>query len=600
MKKKKIALFLLITMILSNKQISFAAVNDAGAINTHAMDMLKQNQLILKEEANFKEINQKQTKENLEPPVPLIPPVPTVNAEQPVIKATVEEYQSKGVYIEKVVFSPSQILSQEEIAKFVDELSGKNLFMGEIQSVINEINNLYAEKGYVTAKAILPEQTIENGELHISLVEGKVGNIAIKGNKWTKSGYISKRMSENPDKLFKISDLEKDILDFNRYNESVKLKATLDVGQKPETTDITITATEKSPFHFTTLWDNAGRTTIGKQRTGFMLSDDSLFGYRDRLTLGTYLTDGSTTPFADYNVPINNSDGRLGFSFSSSLTRILSGNYQMFDIKSRSFNYSLYYSQPLVRKPLFELTSVSSINYKQATTEFDGQDLYTDKISSFQTGLNARYDSKRGIWYASQDVYHAFPIFSNASKYFKMDGNLVRLHDFGHNIVGQFRGMYQWSPKDVMPYVDQFQSGGLASVRGFSEGLLIGKTGYLLSAELLFPIAPSQVVIKDKKRNFIGKYVKGVFFVDHSGVFPYKGTGMGQEGINCNDFLTGIGPGLRISLPADATARLYWGFPLGRNTHEIDGKVARFHFEISLMPDFDKILRYRKRHPETL
>ena len=90
----------------------------------------------------------------------------------------------------------------------------------------------------------------------------------------------------------------------------------------------------------------------------------------------------------------------------------------------------------MIRKPFFELTSYSAVNYKQASTSFSDVTIYTDKITSFETALNARYDTKKGIWYLNQGVYQAFPIFSDVSKYFKYTGSLIRLHDFGHGIVG--------------------------------------------------------------------------------------------------------------------------------------------------------------------
>lgn len=244
------------------------------------------------------------------------------------------------------------------------------------------------------------------------------------------------------------------------------------------------------------------------------------------------------------------------------------------------------------------MNGYAAINYKQATTSFGGYDINTDKITSAELALNARWDTKRGIWYVNQGVYHAFPIFDSSSRYFKYTGSLIRLHDFGHGIVGQFRGMYQFSPQDNIPYIDQFQAGGLATVRGYSEGLLIGRSGYIISGELLFPIAPQQITIKKKEGGkvvpFLVRYVKGVAFVDHAGIFPYKGEGPGAANYNHNDYMISAGLGLRINLPGDATARLYWGMPLMRNSHETYYRSPRFSFEISLSPDFDRILKHRK------
>ena len=139
-------------------------------------------------------------------------------------------------------------------------------------------------------------------------------------------------------------------------------------------------------------------------------------------------------------------------------------------------------------------------------------------------------------------------------------------------------------------------AGGVATVRGYSEGLLIGRSGYILSGELLFPIFPKTIKNKDKTKEypFLGSYMKGFVFADHAGIFPYKGTGLGKEGYNQNDFLISIGGGVRINLPKDISLRLSWGIPLMNNNHEEVDRWGRFHFELSISPDFDALVKLRK------
>lgn len=164
--------------------------------------------------------------------------------------------------------------------------------------------------------------------------------------------------------------------------------------------------------------------------------------------------------------------------------------------------------------------------------------------------------------------------------------------------MGQLKGYYQVAPSHVIPYIDQFQAGGLATIRGYSEGLLIGNSGYIISTELMFPIAPQNITVKKnsekKKVPFLGRYVKGIAFVDHAGIYPYKGSGAGSRSYNSDDYMLSIGLGLRISLPGDVSARLYWGCPMWKNAYETRYKSPRFSFEISLAPDIDKILEHRK------
>ena len=593
--KKKILLSLICCAVLQISTFAAPEISPSvipGTIDPHDLQNLKYKEIEQQVQEDFKnyEKRKKDTK---------VKPEKQKRIKAKVEKAKIEDYATKGVYVNNIEVSPSQILTEQEIKDIIDDYTQTNLSFEQLQEIVDKINKLYLQKGFVTARAYLPEQTIENETVKIELLEGKVGDVTIEGNKWTRTSYIGKRLNLKKGELFNIQNLEQNLMIFNRYNDGVELNGTLLPGQSQlGTTDVNVKVRERLPFRVTALMDNAGRTTIGKYRGGLMLQDDSLFGFRDKLTLGAYANKYSVTPFADYSIPVNKKDGRIGFSFSSSNSKIGHGPYRIFNIKSRSQNYSLYYTQPLYRRPWTELSSTTSISYKRAVTSFDGFDLYKNEVTTAQTGLSFRYDTKRGIWYLNQNVSYSFPIFDKNSNYLKLDGGILRLHDFGHGFVGTLRGNYQVIPnKRVVPYIDQMVAGGIATVRGYSEGLLIGRSGYILSAELQFPLGPRYIKSKKNKEKFIpftGNYLKGFVFADHAGIFPYKGTGLGKEGYNQNDFLMSLGFGFRINLPKDIGLRIAWGFPLMRNNHEERNKCGRFHIELSLTPDFDALVKLRK------
>lgn len=514
-----------------------------------------------------------------------------------VIRAKVEELESKGVFVNTIEVAASEILTREEIEPIISKYAGKNLFITDIQQMIDEINALYAKKGFVTARAYLPEQEVANGAIYVGLIESRIGKVTIDGNRWTKSDYILDRIPDKEHQLFDIVKLEKDVLDFNRYNEGVKLSANLKAGEKEGTTDIELSAEEKFPFHIIGMMDNAGRYSTGKLRGGPMLVADSLFGYRDRMQLGSYFSGGSVSPFFDYNIPVNKYDGRVGFSYGSTFAKVKWGPYSNLGLNTRSYIYSLYYSQPIKRTQGFELKGYGSLNYKRVFTGMDAlrpftgsSELDLDQVTSADVGFNIRKDTKRGIWYLNQNASMAFPIFDSQSSYFKYSGGLLRLHDFSHGIYGQIRANYQVIPnsKDI-PYIDQFQTGGLVTVRGYSEGLLIGKNGYFVSADLIFPLLPRQITSprSGEKIPFLGKYVQGVVFADQAGVFPSTN----RDVYDGSYFLASLGMGLRVQLPGDLSARLYWGYPLINNAYEYDRQMGRFHFELVFEPSIDKLLK---------
>lgn len=519
------------------------------------------------------------------------------------MKATIDEVGSKGVYVNSIEVSPSEILTRDEINSVIGQYVGRNVFMSDIQAAINALNNLYAEKGYVTARAYLPEQTVSNGNIRIELIESKIGNVTVVNNKYTTDNYILKRIPEKSGQLFDIVSLEQDVLDFNRYHDGVNLAANLRPGEAPGTTDIELTAQETFPFHLIGMMDNAGRRSTGSLRGGPAIVADSLFHRRDQMSLGTYFSSGAISPFFDYSVPVNKKDGRVGFSYSSTFARVKHGPEYLtaLGLKSNSYIYSLYYDQPVVRKRGLELKTFASLNYKRSRTWSKYDDLWeaiagyspfagTDQVTSIDVGLNLRKDTKHGIWYFNQGAAVAIPIFDSESSYFKYSGGLLRLHDFSHGVIGQLRGSYQIIPNSKhIPYLDQFQTGGLATVRGYSEGVLMGKSGYFFSGELMFPLLPRTITKNGETHNFIGQYLKGALFADTAGIFPY----VGEDYYNGSYFLASVGMGVRVQLPGDLSARLYWGYPLINNAYETHRHMGRFHFELTLEPDFDGLLSKR-------
>ncbi|MBD5402637.1 ShlB/FhaC/HecB family hemolysin secretion/activation protein [bacterium] len=576
-------------------------MNEVGGAAIHDSDMMRYDKNQRKGVSDYYQYEQKRYGTGGSPVKNYAAPE---NSLPDVMKATVDEMGSKGVYVNSIEVSPSEILTREDINSVIGQYVGRNVFMSDIQNAINALNNLYAERGYVTARAYLPEQTVSNGNIRIELIESKIGNVTVVNNKYTTDGYILKRMPQKSGELFDIVSLEQDVLDFNRYHDGVNLAANLRAGELPGTTDIELTAQETFPFHLIGMMDNAGRRSTGSLRGGPAIVSDSLFHHRDQMSLGTYFSGGAVSPFFDYSVPVNKKDGRVGFSYSSTFANVKYGPSYLTNLglKSNSYIYSLYYDQPLVRTRGFELKSYAAMNYKRARTWSKLDNIFeqmgynspfadTDQVTSIDVGLNMRKDTKRGIWYMNQMASMALPVFDSDSSYFKYSGGLLRLHDFSHGVIGQLRGSYQVIPNSKhIPYLDQFQTGGLATVRGYSEGVMLGKSGYFFSGELMFPLLPRTVTGKNGEvRNFIGNYLKGAIFADTAGVFPY----VGEDVYGGSYFLASIGMGVRVQLPGDLSARLYWGYPLVNNAYEQHRHMGRFHFELTLEPDLDSLLSKR-------
>lgn len=492
--------------------------------------------------------------------------------------------------IMQVEFPESKIFTQEELQKLVEPLFGKPVSIEDIKKVVDGITRCYVLGDYTTSRAYLPPQTIEDGILKIGLMEGTVGKVRVEDNEWTRTTYITSRVPIKEGSVVQLGKLQKDVIKFNNLN-TAKLKIELYAGENQGETDIVLKTEEPFPFKVSVMTDNAGRESTGKNRVGAMVTYDSVLGLRDKLSLGGYLGKGTRIGFADYNIPITKYGTRFGLSVSANNIDVVKGPMRPWGIGGKSQVYSAYLTHPLVNNTDFSLNSYTSANIKHSSTDLMGIKILENDTFSLTQGFSARKDTERGIWYTGHFGSIGFKAFSGDDEFLKYEGNLTRLHDFGHGIIGEFRIAGQYSPDKSLPWMEQFQLGGISTVRGYSEALLLGKSGYFASAEILTPLPFLPRKIGSERLGYIRPrdMIKGAVFMDHGMVFPYKY----GEAIDSGDFLMSWGVGLRMQLSQNLGARFYWGFGLN-NRYEYDQQAGRFHFEITCTPDIGTILSQRK------
>ncbi len=499
-----------------------------------------------------------------------------------------DEVRAKIVRVE---FSESKIFTPEELQQLASPLLSQPVTIDDIKKVVNGITRCYILGDYVTSKAYLPPQDLTDGVLKIGLMEGTVGDIKVEGNRWTRDSFIKKRVNQKEGDILKISDIEKDVIKFNN-NNTAKIKVGLSAGEEQGQTDITLNTMEPFPFRLAFMTDNQGRQAVGVGRFGTMLTTDSLFGFRDRFSVGGYLGRGNRVGFMDYNIPVGKYGTRVGASVSAGNISVVNGPMRAFGVGGTSQVYSVYATHPLFDRQDVNISSYTAANIKHSTSDIADFKFYDKSTFSVTQGFTARKDTDKGIWFTGHYGSAGFKALSGDTDFFKYEGNITRLHDFGKGIIGQFRISGQYSPNDDLPWMEQFQIGGLSTVRGYSEGLLLGKSGYFASAEIITPLPFLPKRVGSDRLGYIypREMVKGAVFWDNGMIFPYKADG---SSIDSGEFLMSWGLGLRVNIRQDLAARMYWGFGLN-NKYDMDQKFGRFHFDITCAPDIGRVVASRK------
>lgn len=487
------------------------------------------------------------------------------------------------IFVKNVTISQSKVFSNEELDKFKALVENKSLTAEDLNNLVYLIDVQYRKKNFITAKAYIPTSTLKGGTLHIELLEAKIGKIIVENNKYNRTFFLKSALTQREGDVLNVEKLQGDLRRFNSISSGIKLTAKLKPGKTYGTTDIVLNADESFPIHLTPSLDNFGRSETGLERMGFALSTDSVFGVQDRLTSSMSMSRGSFNPFLDYNIPINNKGTRIGASYMHGNTNIIDGDYKNFNINSKIDTYSMYITHPLIEKEKFSLSAIVSANYKNATSTINNYEYTNLHDKSISAGLNGKYYVKDGLIYISNMITNGYVDNSatGTNDYFtKYNGNLFYVRYFKNGIILTARAGLQAMPQDI-PFIEQFQLGGISTVRGYSESLLLGQSAYYASLETLFPILvlPEQVTIptsKETKKTFkVRDNIKFATFFDNGGVFKH------DQQVTNENYLSSVGCGFRIALSKYLTARMYWGFAL----RTVQGEPSsRFHFDLISTP----------------
>ena len=273
--------------------------------------------------------------------------------------------------INEIVVDKSEVLQEQEINDITRAYINKEIVLQDLYTVVNGINNLYAEKGYLTCRAFLPPQTIKDGVVHIQLVEGKSGNVYVDGNNSTNESYITDRIGIERGNIANINDLNEDLLLFNGSND-IQLHITMHAGKEPGTTDYVISVAEPQKSLVNLYVDNAGSESSGEWREGLFFTDRSLTGNRDSMMLSGIRSDGTKSFSASYITPVGRSGTKLGLNYSANSVHITDGELEDLNVKGHSSAYGVSVIQPLIVSESMRTEASLEYGHQNSQTDFLG------------------------------------------------------------------------------------------------------------------------------------------------------------------------------------------------------------------------------------
>ncbi len=496
---------------------------------------------------------------------PIADPLKRPEVQKPASKAAPKAIRFR---VNAIEFTPSEILDPAELEAIARDYQGREVSLAELQQLAERVNELYRAKGVVTARAVIPPQDVSGGVVRIRLVEGRYGEISLRGNENTSAGYVTWRLGQTPGTLVDLQDLEQELIRFNRTTDA-QLRAELKPGKAFGTTDLHLDIVEPPRHDLRVFVDNAGADSTGEWRRGITYLNRSLFGWRDDFSLSTTRSDGVESYSIGYGVPINRWGGRARYAYYKDHSEIKHGPLAPLDITGESEAHVLSLRQPVYVAPAMQIDLTGGYTQRDSENWIDDVFLQGTETKTGNFGVELQLLGRSGYALANYFVTagHADVDGAGRSSYTVGRGSLRGIYDIGRwSLRGLFA--FQHSADRLLPSSEQFFIGGEGSVRGYPYGVYSGDEGYTVSVELHHPLVGAGSARAGRE---IG--VTGFVFADYGRVEPFRPP---NSTLRDYEQLSSTGFGVNLALLERVSARLTFAYALNDLPFEPRRYVVHF------------------------
>ncbi|MEG3970912.1 ShlB/FhaC/HecB family hemolysin secretion/activation protein [Microcoleus sp. T2B6] len=431
-------------------------------------------------------------------PLPPAPLTPVPGDDRPGIIGTIR--------VDRFEFEGNTAFSDRELAEVTQQFAGREITFAELIAAEAAVTQKYVAAGYINSGAvIIANQTFprEGGVVKMRIVEGGLDEIVITGNRRLNSNYVRSRLERATRRPLNRSRLLEALQMLQLDPLIGNISAELQAGSRPENSRLEVRVKEADSFSAEVFVDNNRSPSVGSFRRGVRINQANLLGLGDGLEVSYANTDGSNEFNGSYTVPVNARNGTIGFAASAASTNIIEEPFDAAQIEGKSRTYELTYRQPIVEKPDRTLALGLSFSRQESDTFLSGERfaLSAGANDRGETRVSAVRFFQEYVQRSSNQVFAARSQFSLGTNLFGATAN-----DSGpDSSFLAWRGQAQYvrllAPETLLIVrsdiqladrpllsLEQIGIGGVQSVRGYRQDLLLTDSGAIASAEVRIPV----------------------------------------------------------------------------------------------------------------
>ncbi|WP_051372816.1 ShlB/FhaC/HecB family hemolysin secretion/activation protein [Thermosynechococcus sp. NK55a] len=263
------------------------------------------------------------TQQDIQPALPAPPPLPPTSPPvlepPPSLPSPPPESENVLIPVRKIIVEGSTIFGPAVFDPIIKPIEGRQVTLAELQGAADAITKLYLEGGYLTSRAVLKEQVARDGVITIQVLEGRLEDIRIEGNKGIVQRYIRSRIALGAGVPLNSNRLEEQLRLLRTDPLFANLSASLRPGTTPQESILVVRVVPARWLNAAFGLDNNTPPAIAPNRTTAFLGYNNLSGRGDSVygsygignNLGTFDWGASNTVEFGYSLPLNAMNGTL-------------------------------------------------------------------------------------------------------------------------------------------------------------------------------------------------------------------------------------------------------------------------------------------------
>ena len=412
--------------------------------------------------------------------------VPAIQGEQPAEGDALPD-ESPEFELQHISFNASAFLDKAQLQTLAQKYIGRPVTFADLNELVRLINARYSELGQLTARAIIPPQSLSEGALRIVLVEAKVDEVSFSGERNVQDAFYRERLKVDDGATLDSPMLIESIRRFNATTPGPQLSAGLAPGERFGTTRVDIQAFEPDPWTWSLFVNNYGNESTGREQYGGTLNWFSPTGVADNLGVMLVATRGTQYYNLRYSRPVNRNNGVVWVETGMNSLEIERGPLAELNIEGESTNYGLGYDHPWVLSEKWLLLGGVAYTFQNSETTIEGVPL--SEVDIQEAVVSGRFEYRAAPWYVryEQRLRQAATdnkVTGDSGSFTLLDGDTYAARPMGERfeLVGKLGWQYATND-DELPSALLKQFGGLSNMRGYDPGIIASPWGAHVSVE---------------------------------------------------------------------------------------------------------------------